>query len=65
MTNAEELIAKLINEKKITGEEAVILLSEMRNYPYVNTWVYPYQQWPQITWSTTSLQTYNNENKNL
>jgi len=42
MTNAEELIAKLINDKRITGEEAVILLNEIitkklgyYTYPYV------------------------------
>ena len=29
MTNAEELIAKLVNDKRITGEEAVILLNEI------------------------------------
>lgn len=30
MTNAEQLIAKLINEGKITGEEAIILINACR-----------------------------------
>lgn len=33
MTNAEQLIAKLINEGKITGEEAIILINACRPDP--------------------------------
>lgn len=33
MTNAEQLIAKLINEEKITGEEAIILINACRPDP--------------------------------
>jgi hypothetical protein len=33
MTNAEQLIAKLINEGKITGEEAIILINACRSDP--------------------------------
>ena len=47
MTTAEELIVKLIDEKKITGAEAVVLLRALavkeKEYVYVDTWKYPYQ----------------------
>ena len=33
MTNAEQLIAKLINEGKITGEEAIVLINACRSDP--------------------------------
>ena len=33
MTNAEQLIAKLINEGKITGEEAIVLINACRPDP--------------------------------
>ena len=41
MTNAEELISKLINDKRITGEEAVILLNEI-NINKLGYYTYPY-----------------------
>ena len=33
MTNAEQIIAKLINEGKITGEEAIVLINACRSDP--------------------------------
>lgn len=44
MTNAEQLIAKLINEGKITGEEAIILINACRSDPpksYLDKWPLP------------------------
>lgn len=46
MTNAEELIAKLISDKRITGEEAVILLNE------IITNKLEYYTYPYVTWGT-------------
>lgn len=48
MTNAEELIAKLINNKRITGEEAVILLNE------IMTNKLEYRTYPYVTWGTST-----------
>jgi hypothetical protein len=64
MNNAEEIIIKLINEKKITGEEAMTLFKAIgsektiEKYIYRDHWSYPYVYWttyPGYTTSTTSL----------
>lgn len=60
MTDAEELISKLIDDKRITGEEAVILLNEiitnkLRYYTYpCVTWTNPLSK----TFTTTLTQNY-------
>jgi len=64
MTNAEELIAKLINDKRITGEEAVILLNEIITNKLECYYTYPYVTWGTLTsplsktFTTTLTQNY-------
>ena len=60
---ANKIITKLLDEHKITGEEAVILIQECNKqetkiiHEYdVNKWNYPYT-YPSITWTT-----FNNDN---
>jgi hypothetical protein len=55
MTNAEQLIAKLINEGKITGEEAIILINACRPDPPKSN----LDKWP-----FTQTITYEHSNKN-
>lgn len=62
MNEAEKILARWIDERKLTGEEAVIIFSEIYKQQQVFYPVYPNTQSsynpvtsPTITWTTTKM----------